>query len=219
MCVCVCVCVRARAHACVLTHACIHTHKHMCICIRFLVEGNSEYSRSVLGYLNNGTTAIFIAVVGTSLIWNFNAGLAELEAMKAEALAEAEGGVSKLDLFAVVCAVKLINKCVRNRIAMRYNWDQASSIGGDSLVELAGMYPPPHMTHTRHLPLGATRWCRHGRHRRTHTRVALPAGMYPPPHMTCMHPPHHMTHTRVALPAAPRAALRSTKKTPRRAGQ
>ena len=120
-CVCVCVCARARARTRVY---CIHTHKHMCICIRFLVEGKSEYSRSVLGYLNNGTTAIFIAVVGTSLIWNFNAGLAELEAMKAEALAEAEGGVSKLDLFAVVCAVKLINKCVRNRIAMRYNWDQ-----------------------------------------------------------------------------------------------
>jgi hypothetical protein len=104
------------------------------IVLRYLVEGNSEYSRSVLGYLNNGTTAIFITVVGTSLVWNFNAGLAELEAMKAEALAEAEGGVSKLDFFAVVCAVKLINRCVRNRIAMRYNWDQASSIGGDSLV-------------------------------------------------------------------------------------
>ncbi len=35
------------------------------------------------------------------------------QAMKAEALAEAEGGVSKLDFFAVVCAVKLINRCVR----------------------------------------------------------------------------------------------------------
>jgi len=83
------------------------------IVLRYLVEGNSEYSRSVLGYLNNGTTAVFITVVGTSLVWNFNAGLAELEAMKAEALAEAEGGVSKLDFFAVVCAVKLINRCVR----------------------------------------------------------------------------------------------------------
>ena len=54
------------------------------IVLRYVVEeGNSEYSRSVLGYLNNGTTAIFITVVGTSLVWNFNAGLAELEAMKA----------------------------------------------------------------------------------------------------------------------------------------
>ena len=33
-----------------------------------------HHSPTVLGYLTTATTAIFVGVVGTSLIWNFNAG-------------------------------------------------------------------------------------------------------------------------------------------------
>jgi hypothetical protein len=54
--------------------------------------------------------------------------------MKEEAEGEADGSSDKIDIYAVFFAVKLINKCVRNRLYQRYHWDQASSIGGDSLL-------------------------------------------------------------------------------------
>ena len=104
------------------------------ILLRMLAESNSEYNRDVLNYLTQGTTIVFFSVVGYSLIWNFQAGMEELEAIRAEEAAEEEGGGDKLSLESVFFAVKLVNRCVRNRINKRYQWDQASSIGGDSLL-------------------------------------------------------------------------------------
>jgi len=104
------------------------------ILIRKLQTGTAEMSAELLGTLVTGNMALFLLVIVISVVWNFRAGLEELEAMKEEAEGEAEGSSDKIDIYAVFFAVKLVNKCVRNRLYKRYHWDQASSIGGDSLL-------------------------------------------------------------------------------------
>jgi hypothetical protein len=104
------------------------------ILIRKLQAGTPEMNAALLGTLVSANMALFLLVIVISVVWNFRAGLEELEAMKEEAEGEAEGSSDKLDIYAVFFAVKLVNKCVRNRLYKRYHWDQASSIGGDSLL-------------------------------------------------------------------------------------
>ena len=102
--------------------------------LRMLAENDDSYDKGTLGMLSAGTTFIFVIVVGISLVWNFRAGMEELEAMKEEAEAESSGETGTLDIYSVFFAVKLVNKCVRNRLHKRYEWDKGSSIGGDSLL-------------------------------------------------------------------------------------
>jgi hypothetical protein len=51
------------------------------ILLRKLQSGNPEMSMGLLTFLVNGNMAVFLIVVTISVIWNFNAGMQELEVL------------------------------------------------------------------------------------------------------------------------------------------